>query len=311
MIEIHGLTKYYGHVEALRDVSFSVARGEVVGFLGPNAAGKTTTLRILTGYLPATSGAVTVAGFDVFEDSLEVRRRIGYLPETVPLYPDMTVRAYLGFCAGLRGVARAQRDARVSDAIEKTHLGEVRDTIIGRLSKGFRQRVGLAQALVHDPAVLVLDEPTIGLDPRQIIETRRLIKDLGRDHTIILSTHILPEVSMTCSRVVIIHRGRIVAQDSAEGLAARLVNSSRALLRLLRPAVDAAAIMSAMPGVTGVRRQADDSFIVESAREADIRERLARAAVERDWGLVELRPVELSLEDVFLHLTTEEEGVAQ
>jgi ABC-2 type transport system ATP-binding protein len=311
LIEIHGLTKYYGHVEALRDVSFSVARGEVVGFLGPNAAGKTTTLRILTGYLPATSGAVTVAGFDVFEDSLEVRRRIGYLPETVPLYPDMTVRAYLGFCAGLRGVARAQRDARVSDAIEKTHLGEVRDTIIGRLSKGFRQRVGLAQALVHDPAVLVLDEPTIGLDPRQIIETRRLIKDLGRDHTIILSTHILPEVSMTCSRVVIIHRGRIVAQDSAEGLAARLVNSSRALLRLLRPAVDAAAIMSAMPGVTGVRRQADDSFIVESAREADIRERLARAAVERDWGLVELRPVELSLEDVFLHLTTEEEGVAQ
>jgi ABC-2 type transport system ATP-binding protein len=311
LIEIHGLTKYYGQVEALRDVSFSVARGEVVGFLGPNAAGKTTTLRILTGYLPATSGAVTVAGFDVFEDSLEVRRRIGYLPETVPLYPDMTVRAYLGFCAGLRGVARAQRDARVSDAIEKTHLGEVRDTIIGRLSKGFRQRVGLAQALVHDPAVLVLDEPTIGLDPRQIIETRRLIKDLGRDHTIILSTHILPEVSMTCSRVVIIHRGRIVAQDSAEGLAARLVNSSRALLRLLRPAVDAAAIMSAMPGVTGVRRQADDSFIVESAREADIRERLARAAVERDWGLVELRPVELSLEDVFLHLTTEEEGVAQ
>ena len=316
MIEIHGLTKYYGHVEALRDVSFSVARGEVVGFLGPNAAGKTTTLRILTGYLPATSGAVTVAGFDVFEDSLEVRKRIGYLPETVPLYPDMTVRSYLGYCAGLRGVARGQRDARIADAVEKARLGEVRDAIIGRLSKGFRQRVGLAQALVHDPVVLVLDEPTIGLDPRQIIETRSLIKDLGRDHTIILSTHILPEVSMTCSRVVIIHRGRIVAQDSAEGLAARLVNSSRVLLRLLRPAGgappagDAAAIISSLPDVTGVRRQADESsFIVESARDADIREQLARTAVERDWGLVELRPVELSLEDVFLHLTMEEEGV--
>lgn len=309
MIEIQGLTKYYGRVQALRDVSFSVAQGEVVGFLGPNAAGKTTALRILTGYLPATSGTAKVAGFDVSEDSLEVRRRIGYMPETVPLYPEMTVRSYLGFCARLRGVSRGDLDTRLDDAIEKARLGEVEDTIIGRLSKGFRQRVGLAQALVHDPAVLVLDEPTIGLDPRQIIETRELIKTLGRDHTIILSTHILPEVSMTCSRVVIINRGRIVAEDSTEGLAARVLSSTRVLLRLLRPASDAAAALTAIAGVTGVRREDDSTFVVESKLDADVREQLARIAVERNWGLVELRPVELSLEDVFLHLTMEEEGV--
>jgi ABC-2 type transport system ATP-binding protein len=307
LIEIQGLTKYYGSTEALRDVSFSVARGEVVGFLGPNAAGKTTTLRILTGYLPATSGKAAVAGYNVFEDSLEVRRRIGYLPETVPIYPDMSVRSYLGFCARLRGVSRANRDVHVGDAIEKMRLGEVRDTIIGRLSKGFRQRVGIAQALVHDPPVLVLDEPTIGLDPRQIIETRGLIKDLGRDHTIILSTHILPEVSMTCSRVVIINHGRIVAEDSAEGLAARVLSSSRVILRLLRPPSDTAAELAALPGVTGVRREDDRTFVVESGLDADIRELLVRTAVQADWGLVELRPVELSLEDVFLHLITDEE----
>jgi len=310
MIEIQGLTKYYGRVEALRDVSFSVARGEVVGFLGPNAAGKTTTLRILTGYVAATSGRATVEGFDVFEDSLEVRKRIGYMPETVPLYPEMTVRSYLGYCARLRGVSRSDRDERVEDAVKKARLGEVRGAIIGHLSKGFRQRVGLAQALVHDPPVLVLDEPTIGLDPRQIIETRQLIKDLGRDHTIILSTHILPEVSMTCSRVVIISRGRIIAQDSAEGLAARVLSSARTLIRLLRPPGDAAAVLAGTPGVTSVRREDSSSFVVESKLDADIREHVARTAVERNWGLVELRPVELSLEDVFLHLTMEEEGVS-
>ena len=310
MIEIRDLTKYYGRVEALRDVSFSVARGEVVGFLGPNAAGKTTTLRILTGYLPATSGRATVAGYDVFNDSLEVRKRIGYLPETVPLYPEMTVRSYLGFCARLRGVSRSDRDARVADAVEKGRLGEVRDTIIGRLSKGFRQRVGIAQALVHDPEVLILDEPTIGLDPRQIIETRQLIKSLGRDHTIILSTHILPEASMTCSRVVIINRGRIVAEDSAEGLAARLRSSTRLLVRVLRPGGDAAAVLAGLAGVTGVRREDESTFLVESRLDADVREAVARLAVDTNWGLVELRPVELSLEDVFLHVTMEEEGVS-
>ena len=310
MIEVQGLTKYYGRVQALHDVTFSVARGEVVGFLGPNAAGKTTTLRILTGYLSANSGTAKVAGFDVFDDALEVRKRIGYLPETVPLYPEMTVRSYLGYCAGLRGVSRRNRRQRVDDAVEKLRLGEVRDTIIGRLSKGFRQRVGIAQALVHDPMVVVLDEPTIGLDPRQIIETRQLIKDLGRDHTIILSTHILPEVGMTCSRVVIIDHGRIVAQDSAEGLSARVRDSARVLLRLLRPGGDAAAILAGIPGVTGVRRQADEAFVIESSLDADVRDQVARTAVERNWGLVELRSVELSLEDVFLHLTTQEEGVA-
>ncbi|UCH32938.1 MAG: ATP-binding cassette domain-containing protein [Armatimonadota bacterium] len=309
MIEIQGLTKYYGRSEALRDVSFSVGSGEVVGFLGPNAAGKTTTLRILTGYLPATSGTAAVAGYDVFEDSLEVRRRIGYVPETVPLYPDMTVQSYLGYCARLRGVSRHERDERVDDAILKARLDDVADTIIGRLSKGFRQRVGIAQALVHDPPVLVLDEPTIGLDPLQIIETRQLIKDLGRDHTIILSSHILPEVSMICSRVVIINRGRIVAEDSAEGLTARVRSSSRLMLRLLRPGGDAAAVLAAISGVTGVRREDDSTFQVESKLDADVREQVARAAVERNWGLVELRPVELSLEDVFLHLTMEEEGI--
>jgi ABC-2 type transport system ATP-binding protein len=222
----------------------------------------------------------------------------------------MTVRSYLGFCARLRGVSRADRDARVADAVEKGRLGEVRDTIIGRLSKGYRQRVGIAQALVHDPEVLILDEPTIGLDPRQIIETRQLIKSLGRDHTIILSTHILPEASMTCSRVVIINRGRIVAEDSAEGLAARLRSSTRLLVRVLRPGGDAAAVLAGLAGVTGVRREDESTFLVESRLDADVREAVARLAVDRNWGLVELRPVELSLEDVFLHVTMEEEGVS-
>ena len=311
MIQVENLTKFYGRTLAIQDVNFSVKKGEILGFLGPNAAGKTTTLRIMTGFLGASNGTVKVDGYDVFDDALEVRRRIGYLPETVPLYPEMRVREYLGFFAALRGVPRAQRASRVDDAMRKASIASVADKIVGRLSKGFRQRVGIGQALVHDPPVLVLDEPTIGLDPRQIIETRRLIRGLGKNHTIILSTHILPEVSMTCDRVVIINRGRVVAEDTPQGLAGALSKSERTLIRLLRPANDVIARLEALDGVEKVRRdQPAGTYVIETALGADVREVVAAAAVENLWGLVELRPVALSLEDVFLHLTTEEEGVS-
>jgi len=310
VIEVENLTKYYGRTLAIQGVAFNVKKGEVLGFLGPNGAGKTTTLRIITGFLGASDGTVRVDGYDVFDDTLEVRRRIGYLPETVPLYPEMRVREYLGFFAAVRGVARASRKARVDDAIEKAGVSAVADRIVGHLSKGFRQRVGIAQALVHDPPVLVLDEPTIGLDPRQIIETRQLIRGLGKEHTIILSTHILPEVSMTCDRVVIINRGRVVAEDTPEGLAGRLTESERTFVRLARPADDVVQKLEAVDGVKRVRREQEPgAYVIEASLGADVRERIAAQAVAQQWGLLELRPVSLSLEDVFLHLTTEEEGV--
>ena len=214
MIEVQHLTKRYGTVTAVDDLSFRVEKGEILGFLGPNGAGKTTTMRVLTGYMPATEGKAVVGGFDVFEQPLEAKRRTGYLPETPPLYPDMTVRDYLMFVSRIKGVPRADRAARVTAIMERTRVAENANRRCGRLSKGFRQRVGLAQALLHNPDVLILDEPTAGLDPKQIIETRELIKELGGDHTIILSTHILPEVSQTCQRVVIINRGRVVAIDT-------------------------------------------------------------------------------------------------
>src|SRR3954470_17685626 len=225
MIEVVNLTKRYGRHTAVDGVSFRVNKGEILGFLGPNGAGKTTTMRILTCYLPPTEGTAKVAGFDVFEEPLEVKRRVGYLPETPPLYPDMEVSEFLDFCAKVRGVPRDRRAARIADSIEKCRVGEVRNTLIGKLSKGFRQRVGLAQAVLHNPDVLILDEPTAGLDPKQILETRRLIKELGGDHTIILSTHILPEVSQTCQRVVIINKGRVVAVDTPDNLTAKLRGS--------------------------------------------------------------------------------------
>jgi ABC-2 type transport system ATP-binding protein len=283
----------------------------VLGFLGPNGAGKTTTMRILTGFVPATSGAVSVAGFDVFEQPLEVKRRIGYLPEHPPVYPELTVSEYLRFVGRLKALPRGSLRSAVDRVVGACGLGEVRGRLIGNLSKGYRQRVGLAQALIHDPPVLILDEPTVGLDPKQIIEVRELIRGLGGAHTIILSTHILSEVTATCQRVVIIHEGRIVAVDTHAGLAARLRRSEKIRLTLTRAGADVETVLQKLPHVVALVAESGDgagsrSWMVEADLGRDIREDLARCAVERDWGLVELRPVTMSLEDVFLKLTAEE-----
>src|SRR3990172_1012065 len=311
MIEVEGLTKYYGPVTAIKDVTFTVDRGEIVGFLGPNGAGKTTTMRVLSCYMPATSGKARVAGYDVFTDSIQVRRRIGYLAENVPVYGEMTVAGYLDFVAEVKGVGRSERRRRVADVMARCLIDDVRDRLIGKLSKGYRQRVGLAQALVSDPEVLILDEPTIGLDPKQIIEIRQLIKSLAGQHTVILSSHILPEVSMVCSRVIIINEGRIVAVDSPENLTSQLARSARIQLQVEGPAEAIAGDLRRVPGVLAVEQKAlvdgVGTFVVESERERDLRRELARVVVGRQWGLLELRPVALTLEDIFIQLVTEEE----
>ena len=315
MIEVHHLTKRYGTVTAVDDVTFRVERGEILGFLGPNGAGKTTTMRILTGYMPASEGSATVAGFDVFEQPLEAKRRTGYLPETPPLYPDMTVREYLDFVAEIKGVAPAERRARVDTAMERTRVADMRNRHCGKLSKGYRQRVGLAQALLHNPEVLILDEPTAGLDPKQIIETRELIKGLAGDHTIILSTHILPEVSQTCQRVIIINRGRVVAMDTPANLTKRLRGAEVLYLQIDAGPTDPQPALGRVAGVTRVsvadRHDSAVGYEVESARGEDIRRELARAVVSEGWGLLELRPTGMSLEQIFLQLTTSEEPQAE
>jgi len=303
MIEVEHLTKYYGDVPAIQDVTFQVDRGEVLGFLGPNAAGKTTTMRILTGFLPPSSGTARVAGYDVFRDSIEVRKRIGYLPETVPLYPEMTVYGYLDFVARLRRMEN--REHRIWEVMERLALDDHADELIGKLSKGYRQRVGVAQALIHDPEILILDEPTIGLDPKQIIEVRELIRELGKDHTIILSTHILPEVSQTCQRVIIINQGRIVAVDTPERLTARLKGAERIFVQLARPDENVVPKLSAIEGITSVEAREGGAFEIESALGVDRRAEIAEVAVKHGWGLLELRPMGMSLEDIFLQLTTE------
>ena len=314
MIEVQHLTKRYGPVTAVDDVSFKVERGEILGFLGPNGAGKTTTMRILTGYMPPTGGKALVGGYDVQDQPIEAKRRTGYLPETPPLYPEMTVRDYLDFCARLKGVPRAERVSRVKNSMERTRIADVAKRHCGKLSKGYRQRVGLAQALLHNPDVLILDEPTAGLDPKQIIETRQLIKQLGGDHTVILSTHILPEVSQTCGRVVIINKGRVVAVDSPENLTSRLTGSETMLLQVDAAGADPTAALTAVPGVTQVRvadtRGTVTSLEVESGQGRDVRRDLAAAIVNRSWGLLELRPMRMSLEEIFLHLTTEDTAAA-
>jgi ABC-2 type transport system ATP-binding protein len=304
MIQVDHLSKIYGTTPALRDVSFEVKRGEILGFLGPNGAGKTTTMRILTGYLPASSGGARIAGYDVFADSIEVRKRIGYLPETVPLYTEMTVYDYLEFAARLRGVDDPY-DA-VERAMELTNIGERADTIIGKLSKGYRQRVGIAQALVHNPDVLILDEPTIGLDPKQIIEVRNLIKELGKEHTIILSTHILPEANQTCTRVLIINDGTIVAEDTPTRLSARVRGAEHVYLQVAQPAAEIAKELEKVKGVLGVTAQGEGVYEIETTLGTDKRADIAALAVQRGWGVLELRPAGLSLEEVFLKLTTEE-----
>ncbi len=305
MIEVENLTKHYGDFVAIEDVSFHVSRGEVLGFLGPNGAGKTTTMRILTGYMPPTDGRASVAGFDVFHDSLEVRRRIGYLPETVPLYPEMTVEGYLDFVAQLRGLD--DRWDRIDRVMEQMDIVDRADDLIGQLSKGYRQRVGLAQALVHDPEVIILDEPTLGLDPKQIIEVRELIRSLSGERTVILSTHILPEVSQICERVLIINEGRIVAEDTPEQLATRLEGAERVRVTLDSGADGVAEVLGSIDGVEDVVQIGNGSYDVTCAMDVELRPVLARRIVESGWSLLELRPVGMGLEDVFLQLTTEAE----
>jgi ABC-2 type transport system ATP-binding protein len=308
MIEVEKLTKRYGRTTAVDGISFRVHKGEILGFLGPNGAGKTTTMRILTCYLPPTEGRARVAGFDVFEQPMEVKRRVGYTPETPPLYPDMEVGDFLRFCARIKGVPKGQRAARVDEAMGKTRVADKRGTLIGRLSKGYRQRVGLAQAILNNPEVLILDEPTAGLDPQQIIETRELIRGLGGDHTVVLSTHILPEVSMTCGRVVIISRGRVVAEDTPDNLTQRLKGGAALKLEVRGERAAVLEAVRAVPGVSGVRELAAAGEQVEVEVETqpgqDVRAELARALVGRGFDLLELQRMGMSLEEIFLHLTT-------
>jgi ABC-2 type transport system ATP-binding protein len=317
MIEVEHLSKSYGSTPAIQDVTFNVEPGEIVGFLGPNGAGKTTTMRILAGYLPATSGTARIAGYDVHENSLAVRQRIGYLPETPPLYPDMTVEGFLYFVARLKGVAAGDRSRQVSAAIERCNLQEKRYVLIRKLSKGFRQRVGIAQAIVHDPPAIFLDEPTVGLDPRQIIEVRNLIKSLAGTHTIILSTHILPEVSMTCSRVTIINRGKLVATDTPENLEASMAGGSGYELEIEGDAAAAQQVLQLLPGVRLVESigslgagnplsENRGCLRVISEPGAEPGRDIVTVLVGMGLGVYEMRRTRATLEDVFLQLTTAE-----
>ena len=303
MIRIEHLTKRYGERVAVDDVSFAVERGEIVGFLGPNGAGKSTTMRIITGFLMPTSGEAWVGGRDMAAESLEGRRRIGYLPETAPLYTDMTTRAYLEYVARLRGVERRAVRGRVREVVERCALEEYYDVLLAKLSKGFRQRVGLAQSIVHDPEVLILDEPTIGIDPIQVAQTRRLIRELGENRTILLSSHILPEVSMVCERVIVIHQGRIVAQDSIRNLSALASGAERLRLRVDGPADAVSAALGAVPGVAGVTFREPD-HLVEFAAGEQPHGAITAAIVARGWTLTGMQTVTMSLEDIFLQLTT-------
>jgi ABC-2 type transport system ATP-binding protein len=311
MIEVQHLTKRYGLVTAVDDVSFRVEKGEILGFLGPNGAGKTSTMRVITGYMPPTDGMVTVAGFNVFTHPIDAKKRTGYLPETPPLYPDMTVREYLTFAARIKSGAltKAERTARVDQVMKKTHVDDMASRQCGKLSKGYRQRVGLAQALIHEPEVLVLDEPTAGLDPKQITETRELIRGLGGEHTVILSTHILPEVAQTCGRVVIINKGRVVAVDTPDNLTHQLKGAA-VLYVQIGGSADASDTLAGVPGVRHVRpADRHEEFVgyeIEAEPNRDVRTDVARAVVHAGWGLLELRPMRLSLEEIFLQLTTQD-----
>lgn len=311
MIKVEGLTKRYAGVTALQDVTFSVGRGEIVGFLGPNGAGKSTTMRILTGFLPPTSGRVEVAGWDVFEHSLEVRRHVGYMPENNPLYEDMRVIEYLRFRARLKGVPRAQRKERIDECMERTGVQDVRRRVIGQLSKGYRQRVGLADALLGDPDLLILDEPTIGLDPVQIRQVRQLIKELGQRHTILLSTHILPEVEMTCNRVLIIHRGKILASDTPDNLMKRLHSGSAIHVEVSATPEAAVETLRKAPGVAEVQvdehRDGYARLTIWPRGEADPRVEIYRAVAAARWDLRELTRARTTLEDVFVQVTREED----
>lgn len=307
MIEVTNLTKRYGDVYAVKGITFSALPG-VTGFLGPNGAGKTTTMRMLTGFTPPTSGSAKVAGFDVFDQSMEVRKRVGYLPENVPLYRDMTARDYLMYTAEIRGVK--DRRARADDALERVGLGERAGSRIRTLSKGMKQRVGLASALIHDPDVLILDEPTIGLDPIQVLELRALVKELGRRHTVLFSTHILSEAEQVCDQVVIINRGQVIAQGAPTALRGELERGGRVLVRTDAAPIDAVEAIRALPNVAAVEIGLDG--VIATPRSAiDPRPEIARAIVEHGWSLQELRPLAVNLEEIFLELTRQEARAAE
>jgi ABC-2 type transport system ATP-binding protein len=311
MIEVENLTKYYGNIPAIEDITFTAEKGEILGFLGPNGAGKTTTMRILSCFMPATRGTARVAGYDVFKNSMEVRKGIGYQPENVPIYRDMSVSAYLNFVAQVRGIDRRERKTKIGKAMDECGITGVSGKLIGKLSKGYRQRVGIAQALVHDPEVLILDEPTIGLDPRQIHGMRDLIKNLGGQRTIILSTHILPEVSMTCQRVVIINEGRLIAVDTPDNLMARLQKGTKILAEIEGPPDDIMKELKGVSGVTNIEKKdakSDNTFtyLIDSTIDRDIRKELFAAVSKNGWLLTEIRQIDMSLEDIFLKLVTEE-----
>jgi ABC-2 type transport system ATP-binding protein len=306
VIRIQNLTKYYGNRLAVDDISFNVDKGEIVGFLGPNAAGKTTTMRIITGYLMPTRGDVWVADYNMANNSLDGRRLIGYMPEIVPLYTDMTTRSYLDFVARLRGLDRKRTKSRIDEVVEICSLEEYIDVFLGKLSKGFRQRVGLAQAIIHDPEVLILDEPTIGIDPIQVAQTRRLIKELGKEHTILLSTHILPEASMICERVIIIHEGRIVAEDRIENLSTVVKGGNRIRLKVQGPAEK---VTDRLRQINSIREVAYEKpfHIVEFPADQEPQAKITEVMVQSRWTLLSMESVEMSLEEIFLQLTTKEE----
>jgi ABC-2 type transport system ATP-binding protein len=308
MIEAEGLTKFYGPIGAIRNVSFQIEKGEVVGFLGPNGAGKSTTLRILTCYMPPSSGMARVEGLDVIENSLQIRQKVGYLPESVPLYNDLTVRRFLRFAASSKGVEAKSINAELSRVISSCGLEKNADRTIRNLSKGFRQRVGLAQALLNDPSVLILDEPTIGLDPAHIIEIRRLIQDLRENRTILLSSHILPEVAQLCQRVIIINKGEIVATDSPANLTSQLQKTVKIVLELSGPVLEFAQAIENLTGVQKVSLVSNGTskFVIETDPSSDIRPQIAAMAVQKGCGLLELKKMQLSLEDIFMQLVTEE-----
>lgn len=310
MIKVEHLSKYFGPVLAIRNVSFGVEKGEIVGFLGPNGAGKTTTIRILNGFFPPTSGSACIDGLDVFDRSLQIRKRLGYLPESLPLYKEMRTEAYLNFVADVKGVPKNNRGREVDRVIERCGLLTVRKQFIGKLSKGFQQRVGIAQAILNDPDILILDEPTIGLDPKQIIEIRELIKSFAGYKTVILSTHILPEVSMICQRVVIINEGRIVAEDTPDGLAGK--DARKVVVQVRGPKADVLTRLQAMPGIikASVKNEQTDhtcQYVVEMERGKEARDAIAESIVASGWSLLEMHTVQPSLEDVFIRLVTEEE----
>ena len=307
MIEVKDLTKYYGDFLAIEGLSFKIAKGEIVGLLGPNGSGKTTTMRILTGYIPPSTGNAEIAGYDVLSSSLQARKHIGYLPETVPLYTDMTVRDYLAYMGSLRGMDRTRIPHRIDEVVDTVKLGDYRDSLIGKLSKGYRQRVGLAQAILHEPEVLILDEPTIGIDPIQVVETRQLIKDLGAEHTLLLSTHILPEVSMVCERVLIIHDGTLVAEDTPANLATRLRGSERIEVDIRGSHTDVTNALRDLPNVTDVNRIGTGDtarYVIDSKSGSDLREQIAALVVGNDWGLLRLESATMTIEEIFLQVTS-------